>query len=123
MLGGNKNTVMKLNYFREKVKMLEEFYMGIDQGYSYEVAVGQYYYYQTEKKCDIIKLVECIVISSRFLRNGKKVPQILEEKFIELDKKIDYETIEMMAEERISFESDYKEMKKHIDGGKDAKYF
>lgn len=106
---------MRLNYFREKVKVLEEFYMGIDQGYSYEVVVGQYYYYQTDKKLDIIRLVECIVISSRFLRSGKKVPLVLKEKFIELDKKIDYKTIEMTEEERSSFESDFEEIKRHIE--------
>lgn len=78
---------MRLNYFREKVKVLEEFYMGIDQGYSYEVVVGQYYYYQTDKKLDIIRLVECIVISSRFLRSGKKVPLVLNCRLMEDDRR------------------------------------
>lgn len=67
-----------------------------------------------QRENNTIELLECIVIASRFLRSGKKMPSILERKFLELDNNFRYGDIEMALGERESFEIDYKDMKNHM---------
>ena len=106
---------MKIKYFLLKCNILELFYLWVDQGYEHDMAAGQFFYYQNFLKTNIEEFLACIIITNRFLEAAKTVPDWLDKKLSELNKIVDKSSLVMTLEEKEMFESDYKDVKHHID--------
>lgn len=64
----------RINFYQEKYDALENFYGWIDQGSSYEVAVGQSLYYSKELN-KFQELIMTVTIATRFARCGRSLPE------------------------------------------------
>lgn len=73
----------KVNFYYEKYYTLECFYGWIDQGSSYEVAIGQCFYYSKELS-KLQELIMAVTIATRFERSGRALPDRFQVKLKEL---------------------------------------
>ena len=63
----------KVNFYKEKYNALENFYGWIDQGSSYEIAIGQSFYY-SKKLNKFQEIIMAVTIATRFARCGRALP-------------------------------------------------
>lgn len=63
----------KINFYKEKYDTLEIFYGWIDQGSSYEIAIGQSFYYSKELN-KFQEFIMAVTIATRFARCGRTLP-------------------------------------------------
>lgn len=62
----------EINFYKEKYYALDNFYCWVDQGSSYQVAVGQSFYYN-KKMNEMQELIIAVTIATRFARCGRTI--------------------------------------------------